>query len=241
MGKIPQKIWPRRWGIFFSTLLLQFFPRQALAGMPSLQFTDIAKMRVETMSFFLGVFLLSAWVIKLVWNGLRRDFTKLPWLSYRRALMVTGLWAFLFILILTMISGARELMTPGAWEKNGATYRIRESPGRILVSHESLAKESESRLNELKTALWNYANSHDGRFPSDDNATDIPRQLWETPDPSRVRYLYVGGLKIETLSRPLVYEPALISSSPLVLFTDGQIRRVDVKELGEVLDRIKTP
>ena len=28
--------------------------------------------------------------------------------------------------VLAMISGARELMTPGAWEKHGATYRLKE-------------------------------------------------------------------------------------------------------------------
>jgi len=27
--------------------------------------------------------------------------------------------------VLTMISGARELMTPGAWEKDGAIYRLK--------------------------------------------------------------------------------------------------------------------
>ncbi len=32
------------------------------------------------------------------------------------------IWGLLFVLVLTMISGARELMTPGAWEKEGFTY-----------------------------------------------------------------------------------------------------------------------
>ena len=32
-------------------------------------------------------------------------------------------------IVLTMISGARELMTPGAWERNGVTYRLSESRG----------------------------------------------------------------------------------------------------------------
>jgi hypothetical protein len=36
------------------------------------------------------------------------------------------LWGLLFLLILTMISGARELMTPGAWEKHGSTYRLKD-------------------------------------------------------------------------------------------------------------------
>ncbi len=36
------------------------------------------------------------------------------------------LWGLLFTVVLAMISGARELMTPGAWEKQGATYRLKE-------------------------------------------------------------------------------------------------------------------
>ena len=30
----------------------------------------------------------------------------------------------LFVIVLTMISGARELLTPGAWEQNGGTYEL---------------------------------------------------------------------------------------------------------------------
>jgi uncharacterized membrane protein len=95
-----------------------------IAGMPSISLTDIARMRLENLSFFLAGFLLSAWFLKLLWNYVARDFTALPRLSYRRALAVAALWGLLFILVLTMISGARELMTPGAWEKTGATYKL---------------------------------------------------------------------------------------------------------------------
>ena len=45
-----------------------------------------------------------------------------------KALGVVFLWGLLFVLVLTMISGARELMTPGAWEKKGLTYRLTDDP-----------------------------------------------------------------------------------------------------------------
>ena len=35
-------------------------------------------------------------------------------------------WGSLFVLVLTMISGARELMTPGAWKKDGITYVLED-------------------------------------------------------------------------------------------------------------------
>jgi hypothetical protein len=97
-----------------------------LAGMPSFSLSDVAKLRVEAISFFLVVLLLSAFVVQRLWNSLTKDFPRLPRMSYRRSLMVITLWGFVFVLVLSMISGARELMTPGAWEKVGATYKLKE-------------------------------------------------------------------------------------------------------------------
>lgn len=89
-----------------------------------LTLTNIAKLRLHAISFF-GVCLLGiAWAIQAVWNSLSNDFPRLPRISYRRSLGLMGLWGLLFLLVLTMISGARELMTPGAWKKNGLTYQL---------------------------------------------------------------------------------------------------------------------
>jgi hypothetical protein len=101
---------------------------EILAGMPTFTLTDLAKLRIDAISFFLVVVLASAWGVQRVWNTLAKDFTRLPVMSYKRALGVITLWGFLFVLVLTMISGARELLTPGAWEKNGATYKLKERP-----------------------------------------------------------------------------------------------------------------
>ncbi|MGA2497268.1 MAG: hypothetical protein ABSH20_05980 [Tepidisphaeraceae bacterium] len=100
--------------------------RPALAGMPHITFSDVVSLRVQAISFFaLAFLLLSAAVMKL-WNWLRNDFPSMPRLSYPRALGLVGLWGALFVLILTMISGARELLTPGAWEKDGAIYKLKD-------------------------------------------------------------------------------------------------------------------
>jgi len=99
----------------------------AMAGMPApFQLTEIARMRLEAISFFLVVLLVMAVLVQLVWNGLRGAFTRLPRLSYWKALGLVFLWGLLFSVVLSMISGARELMTPGAWEKQGATYRLKD-------------------------------------------------------------------------------------------------------------------
>src|SRR5205823_8784240 len=107
-----------------ATIAMAGWPSDALAGMPSITLSDVARMRVQTISFFLMTLLLSAAAIQFLWNRLLRDFTSLPRLTYGKAVGVVVLWGLLFILVLTMISGVRELMTPGAWEKQGATYRL---------------------------------------------------------------------------------------------------------------------
>ena len=105
--------------------------RAALAGMPTVMLDDLARMRIQTISFFLLCFLLSSWGIQRIWNAARRDFPRLPHLSYARANGLVALWGLLFVLVLTMISGARELMTPGAWKKQGYTYKLAEDASAV--------------------------------------------------------------------------------------------------------------
>ena len=98
----------------------------AHAGMPSITLVDVANARFEAISFFLALLLLVSLIVQRLWNSLGKDFPKLPRIGYGRALAAVTLWGLVFLLILTMISGARELMTPGAWEKQGSTYRLKD-------------------------------------------------------------------------------------------------------------------
>jgi hypothetical protein len=105
----------------------------ALAGMPSplpthvdrvLRLNGTALERLQVISFFLLAFMLCAVAVMLLWNYVRRDFPSLPRATLGRSAAVVFLWGLLFVIVLTMISGARELMTPGAWEKQGFTYKL---------------------------------------------------------------------------------------------------------------------
>jgi hypothetical protein len=91
-----------------------------------LRVNDTAYERFQAISFFLMAFLACAAVVMLLWNYVRRDFPALPRLSFGKATAGLVLWGLLFVIVLTMISGARELMTPGAWEPDGVTYRLRD-------------------------------------------------------------------------------------------------------------------
>ena len=99
--------------------------RFAAAGMPAITFTDVAAFRLQSLSFFAAGLLISAAVVQWLWNSLKKDLPRLPKLNYRRACGIVLLWGLLFVIVLTMISGARELMTPGAWERDGLTYKLR--------------------------------------------------------------------------------------------------------------------
>jgi hypothetical protein len=103
-------------------------PGVAYAGMPAgVTLTEAARARLHTISFFLVVLLLTALAVMGIWNYLRRDFVRLPRLTYGKACGLVALWGLLFVVVLLMISGARELLTPGAWERDGVTYKLRET------------------------------------------------------------------------------------------------------------------
>lgn len=99
----------------------------AFAGMPTVTLSDVAQLRVQGISFFIVIILLVAWGVRYLWNYLRRDFPRLPLLGFRRALALVVLLGLCFDIVLLMVAGTRELMTPGAWEKHGATYQLKST------------------------------------------------------------------------------------------------------------------
>ena len=58
----------------------------AYAGMPApptfMRLTDVAELRLQSISFFLVLLLVLALVTKIAWNSLRKEFPRLPRLSY---------------------------------------------------------------------------------------------------------------------------------------------------------------
>lgn len=214
--------------------LIAVTPEAALAGMPSVQLSDLARMRVQTISFFLVGLLGSAGLIQVIWNRLGRDFSMLPALSYGKAVGLVSLWGLLFVLVLTMISGARELLTPGAWKKDGATYRLAEQPPAAAPTpavDEYRERERRQKLDELRIALWRYADSNDGHFPADRKDSSIAGDKWLLPDLEGIHYFYVSGLSAGQGRTPLAYEPGIYGSRRYVLFANGDIAMLETDEI----------
>lgn len=221
MKRLPSRL------LFLGLLLLVAQSRPAHAGMPTIDLTDVAKLRVDAISFFVLLGLLSALGVKLIWNSFRKDFPSLPQLTYGKALGLTTLWGLLFLIVLTMISGARELMTPGAWVKQGYTYKLdtASSPPSPETEAAQLRQQRESRLNQLARALLAYAASHAGKYP--EKPEEIPADLWRTDDTSNARYEYTPGLTTSDKEKVLVYEPAIYGDKRFILQADGQILEQD--------------
>ena len=197
--------------------------------MPTISLSEMGRLRIQTISFFLVGLLLSSGLIQLLWNYLRRDVTFLPRLSYPKALGLVTLWGLLFVLVLTMISGARELMTPGAWERQGLVSHVKVEPPAPAGEVDTVRRQ---QLDRLGVALREYAASHDGQFPSSATVPEIPAERWLVPGTAQTRYLYNSGLKPDDTRTPLAYEPEVFGPNRLVLFTNGDIQ---LQSLSEIL------
>jgi len=76
----------------------------AHAGMTSFSLTEVARVRFQTLSFFIVGYLFMALIVKWLWNYLAISFTKLPKLNYRRALTLSLISGLFLYVILTIIS-----------------------------------------------------------------------------------------------------------------------------------------
>ena len=197
--------------------------------MPGVDLTDAARVRLDSVSFFLAGFLLAAWLAGACWNLLRRDFPALPRLSYGRAVAATGLWGLVFLLALTMISGARELLTPGAWRRAGWTYELTGD-----------APAAEDILNRRRAGLAAFYAAWR------DRGGDVPAELRAVPGRAPREYRVVPGRTVEDGGAVLAYEPDAFTAAdggadPLVLFVGGDVHQIPRDVLETLLSAGTAP
>jgi|GEM_PF-883080 len=236
--------------VVVAALLSSLWTASADAGMPALLPSDwtvesspnrassgdavsagAVALRIQTISFFLAMFLLSGWLVNGLWNLARRDFPMLPVLSFARSLALVTLWGLAFVVVLTMISGARELMTPGAWRKQGWTYTLANARLDDTMSR----REARQRgLEQLRTALWQYAAMHDGKFPGAEEPS-IEISLWNIPGCPGQKFLAAPECRAESTGRLFVFEPDAEGDERLVLLTNGFIGTMRTAEIKQSL------
>ncbi|MCH8208882.1 MAG: hypothetical protein IIA62_07545 [Nitrospinae bacterium] len=210
-----------------------FLSGTAHAGMPMINLSDMAALRINNISFFLFIILIASFGLQKVWNYLQKDFKKLPRLNYKKSVGFVVLWGLAFYLVLAMIAGTREIMTPKAWEKAGLTYDLNGGGGLYQSAveqnledgslNELLSYQRHDRLKGLKGELWIYAKSHKGAFPPTDQVAEIPDSAWHIHQASTQRFVYLPGEKINNGKRLIAYEPEIYGQNRLALFSNGAI------------------
>lgn len=204
----------------------------AQAGMTVYGLRDIYRLRFQEISFFLLLLLLCALVLKLLWNHAFKGFNAIPRLKYLQALALSLLFGLVMLVVLTMISGIREVLTPGAWRHQGTSYRLNDP------AQEPARRRS---LEQLRTALFQYAAAHDGRFPRSDFVPEIPDKLWESPDQGGSHYVYPGGLTTNQVNAVLAVEPLDFGEERWVLFGSGEIQKLANDEIEKRLQNRPAP
>ncbi len=220
---------------FIAAASVFLLPDVALAGMPSVLLTDWANLRLKTLSFFLLSILVCTLFIRLIWNSLAKDFPKLPKLTYRKTLAAVLVLCLVFMLLLTMIAGARELLTPGAWRKTGLLYKVDSKPAAEINRNDLVVRQR--KILDLHAALAAYAAEHNGKFPQSKTVTIGDTSVWNVPDTPEIQYLYVPGLSVSDKPDVLAYEPEVFNDERFVLFTDGKTLLMSSAEIREILRR----
>jgi len=185
---------------------------------------DVYRLRIQDVSFFVFLLVISSWILKLLWNHVAKDFPMLPRMKFTQAFCLSTLLGLAMLLILTMISGIREVLTPGAWRRQGSAYHLNDP-----------AMES-SRLNsmeQLRAALFDYARSHGGKFPSHDFVAEIPEKIWQSPDAAGTHYIYLGGLATNNTTELLAYEPEKFGEQRFILMGSGEIKQMRFSDIEE--------
>ena len=211
------------------SLAVLLLPGTVHAGMSSFTLTEAASARIDVVSFFLFVFAMSSLALRWAWNVLARDFAWMPRIGFKQALammLVSGL--FLYV-ILTMISGARELMTPGAWAKTGLTYEL-VSPDRDPKSW--LESGRRHALENLRDALWQYAQKHEGNLPGNRENPEISAEMWAGVHPQREPLGYMPGRRPGLGTQLIVFEPDAYGPKRFCLQADGAVIKLTAEELA---------
>lgn len=209
------------------------------AGMTAPVLTDVVKSRLDSISFFLFVYLICALLFRSLWNWLAKDFTWMPRLTLGKSvalLVVAGLFMYF---ILTMISGARELMTPGAWARDGIGYRLNSSPSNDPKPWLDSARQR--ALERMRDALRDYATKHEGKLPPHLFAPGFDTDAAKGIDPGGTWLGYIPGHTLTAPAKVLAYEPSLFGAKRWTLLTDSSIVLLDSAELDERIKKEYLP
>ena len=174
------------------------------AGMPSIRLTPEVRNNLTGISFSIFVILVVvSLLIFLCWNKFLRG-KELPKISWFKSLVIALLGGCLFCLILVMIAGSRELLTPGAWKQKGVLYELSEKDIELASSPaynpqtlvplndlpESLAAARYAAVVRLRNALVQFQKDHNGKLPESIAQSGFNSSYWIIPISGGLSYVY---------------------------------------------------
>lgn len=188
---------------FFCFVAVLLSSQIAEAGMPMPVLTRYGMDRLIGMSTALFILMVVVAIpIRLCWNALfvsikadENDPAIKP-LTYPQALGVTFLGGFLFLLVLVMIAGSRELLSPGAWIPDGAMSKTLYSVERERIAQSTGGDDRKGidllrrdAIVRLRDSLMLYSKEHDGQLPDSIEQSGFG-DLWLIPFAAGIRYEY---------------------------------------------------
>jgi len=186
------------------------------AGMSTVTLSKFGTDRLIGLStvFFLLIIVVAT-VLTYCWNRLVAE-TNWPRLTHPKAIGFSFLGGLLFFLVLVMIAGSRELLSPGAWRPKGILYELSSNPlpppDGVVFDPATLVPEEDSpearlavrreALARLRAALWKYADENNGTFPE-----ELPPESRAIPVSGGLKYQYTPQKSGFLVSEPDMNEP----------------------------------
>jgi hypothetical protein len=228
--------------LFFCLVIIPFKETLAHIGPSYVFLSDTAIFRVNMISFFLACILLCSFFIKDLWNYLKNDFSFLPFLSFRKSLVISLLFGLIFLMFFILSSGTSSLLTAETWtEKKKLTSVKPVNQNQINLEIEKIDKhhlflERKMRLIDLKEFLWRYASLNEGEFPESIESSQIPEKYWKLPQRFDLKYQYFPGQKLSENQKPsvLVSELDFYDDRQFVLQTDGTFHHISKQEWNDL-------
>jgi hypothetical protein len=121
----------------------------------------------------------------------------------------------------------------GAWRKQGWTYKLTDS--QPISGVENNLDERRKALEGLKTSLWQYAATHEGRFPRADDP-EINAALWKLPGWPGLSFQIMPDRAADNVGRLLVFEPEVDSDERLIVLTNGVIGTMTADQIRAALE-----
>ena len=226
-------------------LMPAFYPLSAAAGQnwedPLNSFTEA---HVSGISFWLAILWILASMFHRYWNTLASKVGRLPMLSMGKALII--------LFTVALCSGLSMTLFPLIRERMAVAYGLKGPKERPELWLEAARQRG---MEQLKEALWRYAQSHDGKLPDDEAVSEITPATWMAPDPDRSTYVYIPRSDIPTgtfrykeappdpdgvafftgdpRGYVIAYEPNSFGTARLTLLSTGELVKLTVASLTE--------